>query len=100
LPAELQERLLVTKFQHWSYEEEVRIFVPLSKATREGALHFYPFGEDLRLREVILGHLCPVARLKPIRDLVRALRIDAQVSKARLGFKYFEVKPDGRYPPE
>jgi hypothetical protein len=100
LPKEVRERLFITKFEHWRYEEELRIFVPLSETTREGALHFYPFGDDLRLKDVILGHLCPASRLKPIRDLVRAMKLDAKVSKARLGFKYFEVKEDGRYPPE
>lgn len=99
LPKDVQERLFVTKFQHWAYEEELRVVVPLSKTTKEGTLHFYPFGDDLRLKEVILGHLCPPTRLDPIRALVRAAKLAALVSKARLGFKYFEVKPDGRYPP-
>ncbi len=100
LPQELQDRLFVTKFEHWRYEEELRRFVSLSETIREGGLHFYPFGDDLRLKEVILGHLCPASRLNPIRDLVRAAKLDAKVSKARLGFKYFEVKGDGRYPPQ
>lgn len=100
LPKDVQEHLFVTKFHQWAYEKELRVFVALSKTTREGTLHFYPFGNDLCLKEVILGPLCPATRLEPIRALVRAAKLDALVSKARLGFKYFEVKPDGRYPPK
>lgn len=95
---ELQDDLFVTKFRHWSYEEELRAFVELSRATKEGGLYFWPFNGDLRLREVILGHLCPVSLLEPVTTLVKATLPGAVVSKARLGFKYFEVKPDGRYP--
>jgi hypothetical protein len=95
---ELEGQLFVTKFRHWSYEKELRVFVELSKAIRERGLYFCPVNEDLRLREVILGHLCPVSLLGPVRKLVGATNPGAVVSKARLGLKYFEVKPDGRYP--
>jgi hypothetical protein len=90
----------VTKYRHWAYEEELRVFVELEKATREGGLYFYPMGDALQLRHVILGHLCQTSLLEPVRKLVRALHPGALVSKARLGFKYFEVKTDGRYQPE
>lgn len=100
LSAELQELLFVTKFGHWEYEHELRVFVELSKTTKEGGLYFYPFSEDLQLREVVLGHLCPTFLLEPIRRLVHAMHPGAVVSKARLGFKFFEVKPDGRHPPK
>ena len=98
IPNEVRQQLLVTKFKHWNYEEEVRAFVSLSKAVKERGLYFYPFGNELSLREVILGHNCPKSSLKPIRALVRATNPGALVSKARLGFKYFEVKESGLYP--
>jgi hypothetical protein len=97
---DLQDLLFVTKYRHWAYEEELRVFVELSQATREAGIYFYPFSEDLKLREVILGHLCPTSLLQPIRTLVHATHPGAVVSKARLGFKYFEVKPDARHPPK
>jgi hypothetical protein len=100
LSEDLKQLLFVTKHRHWAYEEELRVFVELSQARKEAGLHFYPFSDGLRLREVILGHLCPLSLLEPIRTLVHATNPGAVVSKARLGFKYFEVKPDGRYPPE
>jgi hypothetical protein len=91
-----QELLLVTKFRHWEYEEERRVFLSLPKTIREGTRFFFPFSDELRLREVILGPQCP-ASLDSMRQLVRATNPEATVCKARLGFKYFEVKEDGRY---
>jgi len=98
IPEDLQELLLVTKFRHWQYEQELRVFVNLSKMQKETSLHFHPFSDALCLREVVLGHLCPNSLLRPIRQLVRAMSPGALVSKARLGFKHFEVKTDARYP--
>jgi hypothetical protein len=100
IPPHVQEALLVTKFRHWEYEEELRAFVGLSSTVRESGLFFYPFGDGMRLREVILGPLCPASWLEPLREAVRGMAPQVLVSKARLGFKYFEVKNDGRYPPK
>jgi hypothetical protein len=100
IPAAVQEALLWTKFKHWQYEEELRAFIELSQAVKESGRYFYRFGEDLRLREVILGPLCPSSQLAPIRQLTRALGPAILVSRARLGFKFFEVKEDSRYKPE
>lgn len=99
IPDDLQDLLFVTKFRHWEYENEVRRFVPLSEAKQEGELYFWPFEDGMRLREVILGPLCPRSELEPVRALVAESKADALVSRARLGFGSFEVRPDGRYPP-
>lgn len=40
---EFQELLLVTKFRHWEYEEELRVFLSLSTALREDRRFFVPF---------------------------------------------------------
>jgi len=99
IPDGLQDLLFVTKFRHWEYEDEVRRFVLLSEAEQEGELYFWPFDEDMRLREVILGPLCPRSELETVRALVAESKSRALVSRARLGFSSFEVRPDGRYPP-
>ena len=93
---EFQELLLVTKFKHWEYEEELRVFLSLSEALREDRRFFFPFNQQLRLKEVVLGPQCP-ATPDSIRKLVHATNPGATVCKARLGFKYFEVKEDARY---
>ncbi len=98
LPPAIQERLLVIKFKDWAYEKEWRVFVELSKTHQEGGLYFLPFDDArLRLREVVLGPECPGALYKPTLKLVRATNPGAAVSRARLGFKFFEVKEDGNY---
>lgn len=99
LPDELQRALLVTKFHHWQYETEVRRFVSLSDANRQDGIYFWPFDENMILREVVLGPLCPRSELEPMRASVASANVPAVVSRARLGFGSFEVRPDGRYPP-
>ena len=100
IPRDVKELLLLTKFKHWDYEQELRAIIDLTKTTHEGDLYFYPFGDEIRLREVVLGPLCPASSLMSIRALARESAPDVLVSRARLGFKYFEVKPDGRYRPK
>lgn len=89
----IMQDLLLTKYSHWAYEEESRIFVELDHKTAERGLYFYEFSEDLRLAEVILGPLCEIS-LDRIRDLVQQLYgEDIQVFRARLAFKSFNVVP-------
>ena len=98
IPKDVQDLLMVTKFAHWAYEEEVRVMLELARAKREGSLYFWPFDEQLRLRDVILGHRCSLT-LDHVRTLVRTVAPGALVSKARLGFGNFEVRTDNRFPP-
>ena len=90
----LKKLLLCTKFRHWEYEEEYRVFVPLDKANKEGTLHFYPFGQYLELAEVILGPRCSVS-LKSVRQLTQAQHPHAVTFKARPAYKFFKVVPNG-----
>ena len=90
------ESLLYTKYEHWGYEEEVRVFVQLDPYTREDGSYFYPFSEELNLREVVLGTLCPIP-ISRVRELIDDLYNDVQVRKARLAFKWFKVVPDERF---
>lgn len=95
---ELQELLLCTKYRHWQYEQEVRVFVLLENAVREGRLHFRAFDQDLHLAEVILGPLCSLS-LDAVRDLTRARHPDAVVFGSRLAHKYFAVVPQEKTVP-
>lgn len=91
----LQELLLCTKFRHWEYEREIRRFIALDGATKEGSLHFYLFDQSLQLREVILGPQCTLS-LDNVRQLVSARYPQAVTFSARLAFKFFSVVPDER----
>lgn len=92
------ESLLYTKYSHWEYEQEVRVFVPLASSTAEGGSYFIPFSDTLRLAHVVLGPLCEI----PI-DRVRALVARTcgpgpiYVDKGRLAYKWFKVVEDERF---
>lgn len=98
LDKKLQRLLLQTKFVHWQYEEEHRVFVSLEKAFKEGSLHFFPFDKSLKLAEVILGPQCTLS-LDTVRQLTQEHHPRAVTFKARLAFKFFKVVPDGRTVP-
>ena len=93
LDADTEQLLLHTKFKHWEYEREYRIFIKLSEATQEGKLHFFPFGPTLQPSEVILGTLCDLS-VHAVRQLVSQRHPKAVVFKARLADKFFKVVPD------
>jgi hypothetical protein len=82
-------------------------------AARLAAASRYPCGHGVMTKHVMYARAleqlqavlvrptaCPAAVLKEARKLGRESKADALVSKARLGFKYFEVKVDGSYRPE
>lgn len=95
IDADLKQRLLLTKSHHWQYEDERRVFISLSKATKEGNLYFRRFDNDLRLVEVILGPRCG---LKPaeVWKVAQATNPCAIVFRSRLEFGGFRIIRDGR----
>jgi hypothetical protein len=94
LTPELQEDLIRTKFHHWEYEREVRVFVSLADAVQEGRLHFIPFDSSLRLAEVILGTQCALS-LDDVKRFTKAHHPDIVTYRARLAFKFFKIVPLG-----
>ena len=54
--SDCNEKLLTTKFNHWSYEQERRLIVELSKYSKDRkGLRFKEFGSDMLLKEVYIG---------------------------------------------
>ena len=94
----LMERLRRTKSDNWKYEEEYRVLVPLEenlkegdpKEDRRGSLYFYPFGDDLRLMEVILGERCTLS-LDAVQQLTRRLHPQAVAFRARTARQWFTI---------
>ena len=84
-----------TKSRHWEYEEELRLFITLADATKELELYFWPFSDDMRLVEVILGARCDLS-LSDVRSLAAATTPTAFVYRARLARRSFDIVPDGR----
>jgi len=84
-------RLATTKFKHWEYEDERRIFVPLDKepVERDKSHYFVPFNGRLRLTGIIVGAACPLST----KRIARPLSSDSQaaVTRARLAFSTFRI---------
>jgi hypothetical protein len=93
IPTDLQRLLRVTKARCWSYEQEFRVFIRLIEAKLEGKLHFWPFNDDLRLVEVIIG---PESN-ESVSALERLAGPEVYVSKARLAWRSFTVVPWGTH---
>jgi hypothetical protein len=79
-----------TKFSHWRYENEVRLFVSLEDRDAETGLWFREFDDELALREVIVGAACDVAR-SDLAEALGDLNESVTKRKARLSFQRFAV---------
>lgn len=86
----LGRKLLTTKFEHWSYENEVRMILKLEDAVQEGEFYFYPFCGELRLREVIAGVRCDMTLDKLERKLSEKDKKVA-ISKAQLAPDEYKI---------
>jgi Protein of unknown function (DUF2971) len=92
LDHKLVDVLFRTKYEHWKYEDEVRMLVNLADEKEEKGLYFHSMSRAMVLREVILGPLCDV-RLDDVRKSVDALYDSVTVIQSRLAFKFFQVVP-------
>ena len=89
LDQDFTTRLSATKFEHWSYEAEHRMFVSLDQCRVVGSRRFMPFSENLVAREVIVGMRSP-ARRQEIVDALGGLR-GIQLYKTRVSTREFRV---------
>jgi hypothetical protein len=81
-------RLISTKFEHWKYEDEARMLIPLSVRTKEGRFYYEYFSPGLRLREIIVGHRSSLKR-SDLKQFARSR--DVLLARARLAFQSFKV---------
>jgi hypothetical protein len=79
-------QIFSTKFNHWIYEEEYRVFTELS--VKEKGLFYIDFSDDLVLKQVIIGALSLITK-KQILDACGSNKVD--IFKARAAFKTFEI---------
>ena len=82
--------VLSTKFVHWSYEQEHRVFVNLDPLTAENGLYFKPLDDDMRLVRLIVGPRSTVTR-QDLADALGPMASQIRCIKARLAFKTYEV---------
>ena len=84
-------RILSTKFLHWKYEAEWRVFASFDTPDKKGN-YFIDFSDQLKLVGVIVGPRSKVSR----SDLSRAFKLAKinpipTVFKSRLAFRSFRV---------
>jgi len=92
LDQEITKRLLLTKFVHWRYETEARLFVRLTEAKRapESELYFEEFSSQLKLVTVIAGAEFTIPRLR-LREALGPLAKCVEMFKARPAFRNFRI---------
>jgi hypothetical protein len=84
-------RTLATKFSHWRYEGELRVFGSLEERDEKTSLYFVPFCDNLCLKEVIVGHSSTLSRDRLANVLRKASLGQVTLCKARLAFRSFRI---------
>ena len=97
-------KILSTKFDHWSYEEEWRGFYPFTEVQKfhrsVGLPIFQDFSEELQLKKVILGaHISKDNELKIQRALAK-FESSVELIKSRAAFGTFDVVQNKRWRPK
>jgi hypothetical protein len=85
---EIIEKILLTKFQAWDYEDEVRVFLEL--ANQDGPYYFCTFDENIRLVQVIIGFRCDATR-NTIEEKLRGYPDHIEIIQAKLSLDSFEI---------
>jgi hypothetical protein len=100
----VMRKILSTKFDHWSYEEEWRGFCRFSEEKKfrrsVGLPIFQEFSDELRLKEVILGlHISKDNELK-IQKALAEFESRVELVKSRAAFRTFDVVPNKSWHPK
>ena len=88
------QKVLFTKFDHWAYEKEIRVWAPLQN--EENGIHYLEFDEKLQLVEVVIGATSTVTKSAITRAL-GALAGQVKIIKARPAHDKFEMVEDGAW---
>lgn len=78
-----------TKYLHWKYEQEHRVFVDISRLNRSG-LMFQAIDNRIKLRQVIVGSRSVVTR-KRVGDALRGFDYHVEAFKVRAAFSTFSM---------
>ena len=91
-PSEYIEAVGLIKYKGWSYEKEHRFFVKLDDCICIEGNYFLKFGDDLKLRKVIIGPEHPsknkknyIQTARHITELVKQTGAELIVSRAEFG---------------
>ncbi len=87
--------ILSTKYSHWKYEKEYRVFRELDEEIKMNSLYFAAFSDELELKEVIVGVRSWVTRAEVAARLGR-LTNNVDIFKVREDFREFSMVRDER----
>lgn len=90
LTAELLSQVRNTKASDWSYEREYRLGGALRIADPRTGLYYTDFGEQLQMREVIIGCRCAWS-VSNVQSMIGELPWSVRICKARPAFGRFEM---------
>ncbi len=82
------KKLLFTKFCHWIYEDECRVYVTLDTPIEE--IYYKEFSDDLALRQVIVGAESEITRAQ-VAGALGSLADYVEAFKVRAAFKSFQI---------
>lgn len=80
--------LLNTKFAHWSYEDEYRIWTDLNE--EENGLYFACFSEQIALKQVMVGARSAISRAQ-LAEALGNLAGGVEVFRVRPAFRTFRI---------
>jgi hypothetical protein len=86
----VMEKILKTKFRHWQYEKEYRLFIGLDKFEEENGLFFLGFSHQLKLKQVIVGSRSNVSRSE-IAAALGNFKDEVEVFRTRPAFKTYKI---------
>jgi hypothetical protein len=95
---ELLFKMLTTKYEHWRYEEEWRVWSNLDEPDPGNGEFYVDFGPSLELREIIIGARCK----RSASDFDRVLgKVDQpiEIIKARAAFETFTMVQQQQFKP-
>ncbi|WP_083098692.1 DUF2971 domain-containing protein [Pseudophaeobacter leonis] len=77
------------KFKHWEYENEARSIANKSELIEDKGLFFKQFGDELKLKEVVIGARSQLSA----KQILSAVNSEPKIVTSRLAFQTFSVVP-------
>ena len=93
---EMVDRLWFAKYDHWKYEDEIRMIARIETKVRD--LYFMNFSDDLVLREIVVGCKSNISRLR-IKHHLGVGFADIPIIKARPALDSFQMVKDETWDP-
>lgn len=91
------EKILTTKFSHWSYEKERRLIIKLSNHPAEhNGLRFYDFMNGIELKEIYIGCKSSL-KFEDIKSAYTSKDKSVIVKMTRPSFKDFRIVWNQRF---